>query len=151
MNKKLFIDSDIILDVLTKRENFYEFAAEVFDLGYEKKLKLYTSAVVLANVFYILRKKYGIEKSKEQLKKLRLIIDVLPIDGKTVDSALDAKFGDFEDGLQYFSAKENEVLMIITRNIKDYKEKDISAQTSEEYLRINRNRLVPQVLHSLRI
>ena len=70
MNKKLFIDSDIILDVLTKRENFYEFAAEIFDLGYEKKLKLYTSAVVLANVFYILRKKYGIEKSKKQFKKI---------------------------------------------------------------------------------
>ena len=86
----------------------------------------------------------GLKNQKNNLKKLRLIIDVLPIDGKTVDSALDSKFGDFEDGLQYFSAKENEVLMIITRNIKDYKEKDISVQTSEEYLRINRNILLEE-------
>ena len=56
MRKKLFIDSDIILDILAERETFYESAAEIFDLGYEKKLDLYTTAVVLANIFYILRK-----------------------------------------------------------------------------------------------
>jgi len=144
MSTELFIDSDVILDVLTNRNDFYEFAAEIFDLGYEKKLKLYTSAVVLANVFYILRKKYGIEKSKEQLRILRLIVDVLPINAKTVDSALDSKFGDFEDGLQYFSAKENKILTIITRNIKDYKEKDVVVQSSEEYLRVNRKYLLEE-------
>jgi len=137
--KKLFIDSDIILDVLAKRKNFYEFAAEIFDFGYEKKLDLYTSAVVMANVFYLLRKKYGVEKSKTQLKKLRLILKVLPIDGKTVDYALDSKFSDFEDGLQYYTAKENGIPVIITRNIKDYKEKGLSVQTAEEFLNINRD------------
>jgi len=134
MNKKIFIDSDIILDVLAKREHFYEFAAEIFDIGYEKKLDLYTNAVVLANLFYLLRKKYGTEKSKAQLKKLRLILNVVPIDGKTVDYALDSKFRDFEDGLQYFSAKENGIPIIITRNVKDYKEKGIIIQTAEEFL-----------------
>lgn len=139
MRKKLFIDSDIILDVLAKRERHYEFAAELFDFGYEKKLELYTSAVVLANVFYLIRKKHGIEKSKAQLKKLRLILNVLPVDGKTIDYALDSKFKDFEDGLQYFSAKESGIPIIITRNVKDYKEKGIAIQTAEEFLRIGRN------------
>ena len=139
MNKKLFIDSDIILDILAKREYFYEPAAEIFDLCYEKKLELYTSAVVLANVFYLLRKKHGIDKSKAQLKKLRLILNILPIDGKTVDYALDSKFNDFEDGLQYFSAKENRISTIITRNVRDYKEKGIVIQTAEEFLKTDRN------------
>ncbi|GHV03751.1 PIN domain-containing protein [Campylobacterota bacterium] len=106
MNKKIFIDSDIILDVLAERAIFYEPAAIIFDLGYAKKLELYTTAVVLANVFYILRKKYGIEKSKELLTKLRSITKVLPIDEAMVDNTLASKFGDFEDGLQYFSAKK---------------------------------------------
>ncbi|GHV21705.1 PIN domain-containing protein [Spirochaetia bacterium] len=142
MNKKIFIDSDIILDVLAEREMFYEPAAEIFDLGSTKKLELYTTAVVLANVFYFLRKKYGIEKSKGLLKKLRSIIKVLPIDEAMVDSTLESKFGDFDDGLQYFSAKEKRIPIILTRNIKDYKEKDVIAQTAEEYLRINQNILL---------
>jgi predicted nucleic acid-binding protein len=121
--------------VLAEREPFYEYAAEIFDLGYEKKLELFTSPVILANVFYFLRKKYGIDKSKELLKKLRLIMNVLPIDEKTVDNSLDSKFSDFEDGIQYFSAKENGITVIITRNIKDYKEKDILAETSGEYIK----------------
>jgi predicted nucleic acid-binding protein len=104
LSRKIFIDSDIILDVLAKREKFYESSAEIFDMGCEKKLELYTTAVVFSNVFYFLRKKYGIEKSKELLKNLRIIMKILPIDETMVDNALDSKFGDFEDGLQYFSA-----------------------------------------------
>jgi len=135
MNKKLFIDSDIILDVLAERGGFYESAAEIFNLGYTKKLSLYTSAVVLSNVFYILRKKYGIEKSRELLKKLRLVMKVLPITEKTVDAALNSGFADFEDALQYFSAKENKISSFITRNTRDYKERDLILQTAEEFIR----------------
>jgi predicted nucleic acid-binding protein len=139
MKEKIFIDSDIILDVLVQRDKFYESAAEIFDLGYSKNLDLYTTAVVLANVFYILRKKYGTEKSREQLQKLRLIIKILPINEKIVDDVLASKFGDFEDGLQYFSAKENRIPVIVTRNIRDYKVKDVIIQTPEEYISVNRN------------
>ena len=135
MNKKLFIDADIILDVLAKRDMFYDPAAELFDLGYAKSLKLYTSALVLANVFYVLRKKYGIEKSKEQLKKLRLVMNVLPINEKIVDNVLNSNFGDFEDGLQYFTARENEIPVLITRNTKHYKEKGLLVQTADEYIK----------------
>jgi len=136
MNKKLFIDSDIILDVVAQRDVFYEPAAEILDLGYEKKLDLYTTAVVLANVFYVIRKKYGMEKSREQIKKLRLIMKILPVTEKTVDEVLNSRIGDFEDGLQYFSAKENKIPVILTRNIKDYKEKDVVVHTAEEYIKM---------------
>jgi len=133
-DKKLLVDADIILDLLTRRGNFYEPAARIFDLGYTGKLSLCTTAVVLANVFYLLRKKHGAEKSLDCLKILRLIMGVLPISEKAVDDALASNFTDFEDGLQYFSAKENEVKIILTRNAKDYKGKDLTVQTAEEYL-----------------
>ena len=135
MKKKLFVDSDIILDVLAIRDSFYEPAASLFDLGYEGKIDLFTTAVVLANVFYILRKKHSIEKSKEQIKKLRQIMRILPINEKMVDDVLASKFIDFEDGLQYFTAKENNIPIIITRNVKDYKEKDLIIQTADEFIR----------------
>ncbi|MDR1316625.1 MAG: PIN domain-containing protein [Spirochaetales bacterium] len=137
MNKKLFVDSDVILDLLAKRLSFYEDAAKIFTWAYKKKIELYTTAVALANVFYILRKANGNGKSKEQIKDLRLLVKILPIDENIVDMALSSKFDDFEDGLQYYAAKEQNLFGIITRNLKDYKVKDIVIQTSKEFVRIN--------------
>jgi len=135
MSKQVFIDSDIILDLLCKREPFYTFAAEVFTLGDTKQIELVTTSVVFANVFYILRKLLGIDKAKELLRKLRIIISVVSVDEKVVDLALNSKFADFEDGLQYFTARENDIKIILTRNVKDYKEKELLIQTPEEYLK----------------
>jgi predicted nucleic acid-binding protein len=135
MNKKVFIDSDVILDLLCKREPFYVFAAEIFTLGDTKQIELVTTSVVFANVFYILRKVLGIEKAKELLRKLRIIISVVSVDEKVVDLSLNSKFADFEDGLQYFTARENDIKIILTRNTKDYKEKDLLVQTPEDYLK----------------
>jgi len=140
MNKKVFIDSDIILDLLCKREPFYDFAAEVFTLGDTKQIELITTSLVFANVFYILRKLLGIEKAKELLRKLRILIGVISVDEKIVDLALNSKFSDFEDGLQYFTARENEIKIILTRNGKDYKEKDLVIQTPAEYLKMIKKR-----------
>jgi predicted nucleic acid-binding protein len=139
MNKKIFVDSDIILDLLAKREPFYGDAAELFTLAYREKITLYTTAVVMANVFYILKKIKGNEETRKQLKNLRLLMKILPINANTVDIALHSKFNDFEDGLQYYTAKENNVFALITRNTEDYKGKDtgIIIQTSEEYIKMN--------------
>ena len=135
MNKTVFLDSDVILDLLCKREPFYTFAAEIFTLGDLGKIYLVTTSLVYANVFYILRKVLGIEKGKELLRKLRIIVGVIPVNEKTVDLALNSSFSDFEDGLQYFTARENNIQILITRNIKDYKGKEIIIQTPEEYIR----------------
>jgi predicted nucleic acid-binding protein len=121
---------------LAKRELFYDNAAKLFVLAYEKKVKLFTTAVILANVFYILNKINGAAKAKQQLKDLRLLIHIVPINEIIVDMALNSRFSDFEDGLQYFTAKENNIPAIITRNPKDYKVKDIIVQTSEEYIKL---------------
>ncbi|GAB7140999.1 PIN domain-containing protein [Deferribacterales bacterium RsTz2092] len=134
MSRKVFIDSDIIIDVLAKRETFYEPATRLLELGYARELELYTTAVIMANVFYVIRKKYWAEESKKLLKKLRLAINILPMGETAVDSALNSQFSDFEDALQYFAALENEISVIITRNKKDYKEHNIKIQTAEEYL-----------------
>ena len=137
MNKRIFIDSDIILDLLAQRKEFYDNAAKIFTLAYEKKIELCTTAVVLANVFYILRKIIGNEEAKGKMKNLRMLVHILPINENIVDMALNSKFSDFEDALQYFAAKENIVLAILTRNTRDYKVKDVIIQTSEEFVKMN--------------
>jgi predicted nucleic acid-binding protein len=65
---------------------------------------------------------------------------VISVDEKIVDLALNSKFSDFEDGLQYFTARENEIKIILTRNGKDYKEKDLVIQTPAEYLKMIKKR-----------
>ena len=135
MNRKIFLDSDVILDVLCKREPFYSFAAELFTLGDLGKVTLVTTSLVFANVFYILRKVLGIEKGKELLRKLRIIVGVISVTEKTVDLALNSNFADFEDGLQYFTARENNIQILITRNVKDYRGKELLVQTPEEYIK----------------
>jgi predicted nucleic acid-binding protein len=138
VTEKIFIDSDIILDVLAGREEFVEAAAELFEMGHSNRIELFTTPVILANVFYMLRKTSSAEGAKKNLQKLRLIIHILPINEKIVDLSLNSQFNDFEDGLQYFTAKENKISVLITRNIRHYKVDDIIVETAEEYIQSKR-------------
>lgn len=74
-------------------------------------------------------------KAKSVLRKLRLIVKILPLDDKIVGLALnDETFSDFEDGLQHFTAIENNQEIIITRNLKDFKNSTIPAMTAQQFL-----------------
>ena len=135
MTKKIFVDLDIVLDVLCKRDPYYEYAAKVFSLADMKKLTVYTSSLVVANVYYILRKAIGIEKSKEALRKLRLLVKIISVEEREVDLALNSSFSDFEDALQYYTAVKHGMETLLTRNIKDYKERDLIIQTPEQFIK----------------
>lgn len=134
MSKVLFVDSDVILDVLEKREQFYEYSAQILSLGDEKKVKLVTTSLVFANIYYLLRKHLGIEKAKESLRKLRIIVDVISVNAKEVDLALNSELSDFEDALQYFTALDSKIEFIITRKVCDYKNPKLIVQTPQQYI-----------------
>lgn len=134
MSRTLFVDSDVILDVLEKREPFYDYSAQILTLGDEKKVQLFTTSLVIANIYYIMRKHLGIQKAKENLRKLRIIVNVMSVNEKEVDLALNPELPDFEDALQYFTALNNKIDFIITRNTKDYKNPKLIVQTPQEYI-----------------
>ena len=134
MSRTLFVDSDVILDVLEKREPFYDYSAQILTLGDEKKVQLFTTSLAIANVYYIMRKHLGIQKAKENLRKLRIIVNVMSVNEKEVDLALNSELSDFEDALQYFTALNNKIDFIITRNTKDYKNPKLIVQTPQEYI-----------------
>ena len=134
MSNVLFVDSDVILDVLEKRERFYEYSAQILSLGDEKKAKLVTTSLAFANIYYVLRKHLGIEKAKESLRKLRIIVDVISVNAKEVDLALNSELSDFEDALQYFTALDGKIEFIITRNVRDYKNPKLIVQTPQQYI-----------------
>lgn len=133
---KVFIDSDIIIDVLAKREPFYISAAKLFTLIDQNSIYGFMSPIVYANIHYILSKLTSKDITLKNLRKLKTIIKILAIDDKIIELALDSNFNDFEDAIQYHTAKENDIKFLITRNKKDYKKSKISICTAEEYLKI---------------
>ena len=133
---KLFIDSDVLLDVLSRRMPFYNDSAAILTLAERKLICACTTPVVIANIFYILRKMKTKSVALESLRKLRLFINILSVTENNIDKALVSKFKDFEDAIQYFASTDNDVGFIITRNKGDYKESKISVCTPAEFLEI---------------
>ena len=131
--KKLFIDTNIVIDLLSRRASFYEDAAALFSLADKKQIELSVSSLTIANASYALLRQMDSNKAKSILRKLRLIVKILPLDDKIVGLALnDNTFSDFEDGLQYFTALENGQDMIITRNLKDFKNSKLPTMTAKQ-------------------
>ena len=134
--KEVFVDSDIILDLLAKREPFYQYAAEFFSLVEKGRIKAHVSPIIITNLHYVLCKLKNKAQVIKSLQKLKLLVKILPVDEKIVELALASDFKDFEDAIQYYTAKENGIDYLLTRNKKDYKKAVITVMTSEEYLEI---------------
>ncbi len=132
---RLLLDTNIILDLLAKRELFYNSAARIFSLADKKKVKLSISSLTFANTNYVLIRLKSVKEAREILRRFRVLVQVLSVDEKIIDLALnDNSFVDFEDGLQYYSAIENSQDIIITRDLKDFKGSKIPVMTPEEFL-----------------
>lgn len=131
---KYFVDTDVILDLLSQRQPHFHFAAVLFTLAEMGKFELYTTPTVMINTFYILRKQIGNDGAKSALRKLRLIIHVIDASEKIVDQALNSDFNDFEDAVQYYTVVNAEIPVILTRNLKDYKNAKVLVQTPEMFL-----------------
>ncbi len=136
--KNLFIDTDIILDLLTKRQPFYEFSAELFSLADQKMITINVSSLSFSNLNYILSKHFTAIRARKLLLKFKTLVNVLSVDDKITSLALTSDFADFEDGMQYYTALENNIRVLITRNLKDYKMAEINVMPAKSYLKISK-------------
>lgn len=135
---KVFVDTDVILDLLSERIPHFHFSAVLFTFAEMKKIELYTTPLIMANTFYILRKQLGNDEAKKALRKLRILINIIDSAESIIDKALNSTFNDFEDAIQYYTALENGIKIILTRNLRDYKNADIIVQTPESFLVTNK-------------
>ena len=133
--KNLFLDTNIILDLLAFRMPFYTEAAKLFSLADKKKIRLSISALCLADVHYILLKQNPDLEVRYILRKFKVLVNVLPLDDKISDLALNSEFRDFEDAIQYYTAIENDQDLIITRNQSDFKESKLPVMTAGEFIK----------------
>lgn len=132
---RILIDTNIVIDLLAMRMDYYEEAAQLFSLSDRKEIQLTISSLTFANTNYILSKQKSAKEAREILRKFKVLVEIVTLDDKIIELALsDEAFSDFEDGLQYYSALENRVDILLTRNKRDFKNSIIPIMTAKEYL-----------------
>ncbi len=131
---KLFWDTNVMLDFLGERDPFYISAAKIATLADKREVTIIASALSYATITYFLTKYEGLEKTKDKLRKFKVISEICEIDKLIIEKGLNSDFSDFEDSLQYYSALRTECDIIITRNGKDFKKSQIPVMTPDEFL-----------------
>lgn len=132
---KLFWDTNVMLDFLGERDPFYDAAAKIATLADKRELTIILSALSYATTSYFLTKYYGLEKTKDKLRKFKVISEICELDKLIIEKGLNSEFSDFEDSLHYFSALRMDCDFIITRNGKDFKKSQIPVMTPNEFLK----------------
>lgn len=140
MRKKIFLDTNVVIDLLGEREPFYNSAAKIATLADKGKIQLIVSALTYSTVYYLLTKFEDKEVVKEKIRKFKVIAETSDLTDKVIEKGLASKFSDFEDALQYNCAIQMDCLILITRNGKDFKESVIPVLTPDEYLNSLKNK-----------
>jgi len=135
MKDKLFIDTNVMLDLLGERELFYDSIAKIATLADKGKVKLVVSSLSFSTVFYLLLKFEESGVIKEKLRKFKVISETSDLTDRIIEKGLSSKFSDFEDALQYHCALKMDCNLLITRNVKDFKRSSIPIMTPVEYLK----------------
>lgn len=134
MSRRVFFDLNVLLDVLTCREPFFEDAAELWTLAERRRIEGVISAMSLPTAYYLLRRAAGRRKALSGLKAMRSIFEIVELDATLIDQAIAGGFADFEDGVQACSALRAEADCIVTRDARGFRKSDVPAVRPAELL-----------------
>lgn len=135
--KRVFVDTNIVLDLLSQRIEFYKASQDFFTYAIDNKIKMIVSTLTFANTHYILKEQLKLNKVRKSLRKFKALVEVASFNDKILELALEEEFKDFEDGVQYYIAIENSCEAIITRNKKDFKISNIPVLNAIEFINLN--------------
>ena len=132
---KLLIDTNVVLDVLLRREPFCDAAAEVLSMAQRENIREYVSASAITDIYYIASRQIKDRTAaRELIKRLLTVVSVAAVSEREIKNALSLMWTDFEDSVQYSVALLNEMDAIVTRNPNDYRQSDISVYLPEDIL-----------------
>lgn len=133
--KRVFLDTNIIIDALLEREEWMDSAFQILSLAEDGEIEVFCSSLSLATANYFMgRAKMPHNVLIDKLDTLCQVCTPTLVDALVVQKAIRSSFDDFEDALQYYSAKTVNADIIITRNLKDYAASEIPVMTAEDYL-----------------
>lgn len=130
---KLLIDTNVLLDVFLRREQFVADAKKLFIMKQFKDAELWIAAQSYTDLYYVGAKAHGSDRMQKILKEVFPLLNVCSIDGADISYALDEQWQDFEDCLIWRTAKKIKADYIVTRNVADFTRSDIPVLTPGEF------------------
>lgn len=131
--KRIFLDTNVLIDFLANREPFAESAALLFEFAAQNKVQIYISAISFNNIYYILKQSLSHLQAIKHIAQLEKWTSTVAVDRAVIAASLSSEFRDFEDAIQYHCALTVPKLdAVVTRNAKDFKLSSISVLTPVE-------------------
>ncbi|MGI4874639.1 MAG: type II toxin-antitoxin system VapC family toxin [Janthinobacterium lividum] len=135
--KHWFLDTKMLIDLLTERENFWLEAAQIFEAGRQQQVRLYVASLSFSHIYYVLRKTSTPAERRQKLAKLTRLIQIVAVDGAIITQALEGGLTDFEDAIQYFAAASIPAIeAIVTRDPKGFAAGTLPVLAPAEALRL---------------
>lgn len=131
---KVFLDTNVLLDVLTRRKPFFDASAQIWSLAEADRIRGLVSAISYPNVYYIVRKLSGLKAADTVIHSMRAIFTVVACDERVIHQALDSEFTDFQDAIQYHSALAARAAYLVTRNPHHFPTTDLPVLSPTEFL-----------------
>lgn len=130
----VFIDTNVLMDVLLERRPFVAESRKVWFLAERGKVVGLVAALSFPNIYYVVRKALGADTAASMMTLLRDTFTAVPLDEQLLNQAIDAKFSDFEDAIQYYSALRANAEYLLTRNVGHFPDSGLRVFSPEEFL-----------------
>jgi predicted nucleic acid-binding protein len=117
---KALIDLNVILDVLQRREPFYDMSARVLAAAETGVLEGWVAAHSLTTLFHLLAKYQSAEQARVALTDLLTFLSLAAVDHIVIEQALNLPYPDFEDAVQMMAAVKSGARYLVSRNVRDY-------------------------------
>ena len=137
---KLFLDTNVVIDVLAAREPFVTASRTVFNLCETGKAEGCISALTLCTISYVLRRLVTPVTMRAKLRDLRNVLTPVDLSVSLLDKAISSKLADFEDAVQFYTAAYNDADYIITRNVKHFPQENIPVLTPTDFLALTQTK-----------
>lgn len=130
----VFVDTNVLLDVLARREPFYQDALRLWTLAERGELRALVSVISFSNLYYIVRKLRGRAAADRAMRLLRATFVPVALDEQLLDQAIGSSIKDLEDAVQFYSALRGDAACLITRNPRHFPARDLPILTPSAFL-----------------
>ena len=134
--KKVFVDTNVLLDLLLERVPWAQDAALLFSMADRKEVELLCCSLSFSTAVYLMQRfKYTRKEIVSKLSILKSICTITTVNGAVIDRMLQSDFEDLEDAIQYYSALAFGADTIVTRNTRDFASARIPVLTLQEFIK----------------
>ncbi len=139
MKKRIYIDTNVLIDLVEERKPFYDEISIIISISKNFSLELVVSSLSFATTHYVISKFGKSKEALELLKSVKIVFETVDFTNEILEKGLNSKFSDFEDSLHFYTALKNNCDLILTRNPKDFAMSTIRVMTPNEYLQVLKN------------